>query len=50
LKLELQTDPLPEKKTTEVFLGDSVVKGSRMFAMTIKFDNFFPGVENSGDA
>jgi hypothetical protein len=39
-----------EKKTTEVFLCDSVLKSSWMFAMTIKFDNFFPGVENSGDA
>jgi tartrate dehydratase beta subunit/fumarate hydratase class I family protein len=39
-----------EKKTTEVFLCDSAVKNSGMFAMTIKFDNFFPGVENSGDA
>jgi hypothetical protein len=36
------------RKTTEVFL--SVVKSSWMFAMTIKFDIFFPGVENSGDA
>ena len=39
-----------ERKTTEVFLCDSVVKSSWMFAKTIKFDNFFPGVENSGDA
>ena len=39
-----------EKKTTEVFLCDSAVKNSGMFAMTIKFDNFFSGVDNSGDA
>jgi tartrate dehydratase beta subunit/fumarate hydratase class I family protein len=39
-----------EKKTTEISLCDSVVMSSWMFAVTIKFDNFFPGVENSGDA